>query len=90
MIMTEMKTYKKTNTKTKTHRHKTKTETMCLQDPMYAIFFKSRRFKDLNYYIGCPLVMRKTKTKLKYGSVLFFALFPCRHNSVKEEIKMCF
>ena len=89
MTMTETNTYKKTNTKTKTHTH-TKTNTKWFQDPMYAIFFKSRGFKDLNYYIGCPLVMRKTKTKLKFGSVLFFALFPCRHNSLKEEIKMCF
>ena len=74
--------------KTKTHRQRQKLK--CLRDPMYAIFFKSRGFKDLNYYIGCPLVMRKTRTKLKFGSLLFFALFPCRHNSLKEEIKTCF
>ena len=30
---------------------------------MYAIFIKSRGFKDLKYYICCLLVMTKTKTK---------------------------
>ena len=60
MIMTEMKTYKKTNTKTKTHRHKTKTETMCFQDPIYAIFIKSREFKNLKCDSDCLLV---TKTQ---------------------------
>ena len=41
----------------------TKTNTKCFQDPMYAIFIKSRGFKDLKYYIGCLLVMTKTKTR---------------------------
>ena len=41
----------------------TKTNTKCFQDPMYAIFIKSSGFKDLKYYIGCLLVMTKTKTK---------------------------
>ena len=36
---------------------------MCFQDPVYAIFIKSRGFKDLKYYIGCLLVKTKTKTK---------------------------
>ena len=55
MTMTETKTYKKTNTK-------------LFQDPMYAIFFKSRGFKDLRYYIACLLVTTKTKTKTKSKS----------------------
>ena len=33
----------------------TKTNKTCFQDPMYAIFFKSRWFKDLEYYIDCLL-----------------------------------
>ena len=41
----------------------TKTNTKCFRDPMYAIFIKSRGFKDLKYYIGCLLVMTKTKTR---------------------------
>ena len=61
--MTETNTYKKTHTKTKTHTHtQTKTNTKCFQDPMYAIFFKSRGFKDLRYYIDCLLLMTKTNT----------------------------
>ena len=42
---------------TQTH---TKTETKCFQDPMYAIFIKSREFKNLKCDIGCLLV---TKTQ---------------------------
>ena len=39
-----------------THTHtQTKTNTKCFQDPMYAIFVKSRWFKDLEYYIDCLL-----------------------------------
>ena len=45
MIMTETKTYKKTKTQTKT-------ETKCFQDPMYAIFIKSREFKNLNVILA--------------------------------------
>ena len=37
-------------TKAKTYK-KTKTNTKCFQDPIYAIFFISRGFKDLKYYI---------------------------------------
>ena len=55
MTMTETNTYKKTNTKTQTN-------TKCFQDPMHAIFIKSRGFRDLKYYIDCLLVMTKTKT----------------------------
>ena len=43
----------------------TKINTKCFQDPTYAIFFKSRGFKDLKYYIGSLLVMTKTKSKTK-------------------------
>ena len=46
MTMTETNTYKKTKKKTKTHTH-----TKCFQGPMYAIFLKSRGFKDLKYYV---------------------------------------
>ena len=49
----------------------TKTNTKCFQDPMYAIFIKSRVFNDLKYYIDCLLVMTKTKTKTK---TRFYAL----------------
>ena len=51
MTMSETNTYKNTNTKTKTHIHK-QTNIKCFQDPMYAIFIKSRGFKDLKYFIG--------------------------------------
>ena len=37
----------------------TKTNTKCFQDPMYAIFIKS---KNLKCDIGCLLLMKKTKT----------------------------
>ena len=47
----------------------TKTNTKCFQDPTYAIFFKSRGFKDLKYYIGSLLVMTKTKSKTKTKTV---------------------
>ena len=57
--MTEKQTYKNTNTKTTTQ---TKTNTKWSKDPMYAIFFKTRGFEDLKYYIGCLLLMTKTKT----------------------------
>ena len=50
--------YKDTHTQTKTN-------TKCFEDPIYAIFIKSRGFKDLKYYICCLLVMTKTKTKTK-------------------------
>ena len=30
----------------------TQTNTKCFQDPMYAIFFKSRGFKDIKYCIS--------------------------------------
>ena len=42
----------------------TQTNTKC-QDPIYAIFFISREFKDLKIYIDCLLVMTQTKTKTK-------------------------
>ena len=44
----------------------TKTNTKCFQDPIYTIFFISRGFKDLKYYIGCLLVMTKTKMFMHY------------------------
>ena len=43
----------------------TRTDTKCFQDPMYAIFIKSREFKDWKCDIGCLLLMTKTKTKTK-------------------------
>ena len=46
MKITTTKTHTKTNTKTKT---KTMTKTKCLKDPSYAIFSKSREFKDIRY-----------------------------------------
>ena len=47
----------------------------CFQDPMYAIFIKSRGFKDFKYYIGCLLVMTKTKTETKTKTkTRFYAL----------------
>ena len=49
--------------KDKDTQTQTKTNTKCFQDPIYAIFFISRGFKDLKYYIGCLLVMTQTKTK---------------------------
>ena len=44
MTMTMTKTPTKTNTKTKTM-----TKTLCLKDISYAIFSKSREFKDIKY-----------------------------------------
>ena len=44
MTMTMTKTHTKTNTKTKTM-----TMTKCLKDPSYAIFSKSKTFKDIRY-----------------------------------------
>ena len=39
-----------TNTKTKTNTNtNTKTKTKCIEDPTYAIFLKSREFKDIKY-----------------------------------------
>ena len=49
--------------KDKDTQTQTKTNTKFFQDPMYAIFFKNRGFKDLKYYIDCLLLMTKTKTK---------------------------
>ena len=53
----------------------TKTNTKCFQDPMYAIFIKSRGFKDLKYSIGCLLVMTKTKTKTRFYALLGLNIF---------------
>ena len=44
----------------------TRTDTKCFQDPIYAIFIKSREFKDLKCNIDCLLVMTKTKTFWKW------------------------
>ena len=69
MKMTVKKTYKKqrqrhTDTdKDKDTQTQTKTNTKCFEDLMYTIFFKSRGFKDLRYYIGCLLMMTKTKNQ---------------------------
>ena len=52
----------------------TKTNTKGFQDLMYAIFIKSRGFKDLKYYIGCLLVMTQTKT----------AVFNVHHENDKQ------
>ena len=46
MTMTMTKTDTKTNTKKKT---KTMTMTKCLKVPSYAIFSKSKKFKDIRY-----------------------------------------
>ena len=46
--MTMTKTHTKTNTNTKT-KTRTMTKTKCLKDPSYAIFSKSREFKDIRY-----------------------------------------
>ena len=53
----------------------TKTNTKCFQGPMYAIFIKSRGFKDLKYYIGCLLVMTQTKTKTQSYALLGVNIF---------------
>jgi len=39
----------KTNTKTKT-KTETKTKTKCIEDTTYAIFSKSREFKDIKFH----------------------------------------
>ena len=48
MTMTMTKTHTRTNTKTKT-KTKTMTKTKCPKDPSYAIFSKSKKFKDIRY-----------------------------------------
>ena len=60
--------------KDKDTQTQTKTNTKCFQDPIYAIFFISRGFKDLKYYIGCLLVMTQTKT----------AVFNVHHENDKQ------
>ena len=54
---------------------KANTNTKWFQDPMYAIFVKSRGFKDLKYYIGCLLVMTQTKTKTQFYAFLGVNIF---------------
>ena len=49
----------KDKNKDKDTQTQTKTDTKCFQDPMYAIFIKS---KNLKCDIGCLLLMKKTKT----------------------------
>ena len=61
MTMTKTKTYKKTETKTKTQTDKDKYKV--LTRPKICYFFQKQGSKDLKYYIGCLLVMTKTKTK---------------------------
>ena len=61
--------------KDKDSKTQTKTNTKCFQDPIYAIFFKSRGFKDLKYYIGCLLVMTQTKTKTQFYALLGVNIF---------------
>ena len=48
----------KTNTKTKT-----KTKTKCIEDPTYAVFSKSREFKDINYDQTRPDQTRPDQTR---------------------------
>ena len=61
--------------KDKDTQTQTKTNTKCFQDPIYAIFFISRGFKDLKYYIGYLLVMTKTKTKTWFYALLGLNIF---------------
>ena len=64
MAMIDTNTYKKTNTKTKTHRQtQANTNTKCLQDPMYALFFKSRGFEDIKYGIPSKIVHQTFSTQ---------------------------
>ena len=41
----------------------TKTNTKCLQDPMYALFFKSRGFEDIKYGIPSKIVHQTFSTQ---------------------------
>ena len=42
---------------------------------MFAIFIQSWGFKDLKYYIGCLLMMTKTKTKTRFYALLGLNIF---------------
>ena len=59
MTITKKKTNAKTNTKTTTN---TKTKTMCIEDPTYAIFLKSKELKDTDVEITKTNTKRYTKT----------------------------
>ena len=54
---------------------KANTNTNLFQDSMYAIFVKSRGFKDLKYYLGCLLVMTQTKTNTQFYACLGVNIF---------------
>ena len=45
------------------HTYTDKDKYKVLPRPNVCLFIKSRGFKDLKYYIGCLLVMTKTKTR---------------------------
>ena len=61
--------------KYKDNSTQTKTNTKCSQDPMYAIFFKSRGLNDLEYYIASLLVITKSKTKTHFYALLGLNIF---------------
>ena len=60
-------------TKRQRHTYTDKDKYKVLPRPN-AIFIKSRGFKDLKYYIGCLLVMTKTKTR--FYALLGLNIFP--------------
>ena len=64
--MIKKKIYKDKDTQTQT-----KTNMMCFQDPMHAIFLKSRRFSDIKYDISSK---KGFYTKLLLQSQIFTCL----------------
>ena len=64
----------KTNTKTKT-KTMTKTNTKCTEHPTYAIFSKSRQFKDINYDQTRPDQTRQEREEFNLADLILELAF---------------
>ena len=67
--MIKKKIYKDKDTQTQT-----KTNMMCFQDPMHAIFLKSRGFKDIKYGI-CSQIFHQQMPTTNFPQKLVHPLF---------------
>ena len=61
---TNTKTKTRTNAKTRT-KTKTKTKTKCFKGPRYAIFFKSRGFKDIKIFPSKNFFIKNVHSRLR-------------------------
>ena len=61
---TNTKTKTRTNAKTRT-KTKTKTKTKCFKGPRYAIFFKSRGFKDIKIFSYKKLLIKDVHPRFR-------------------------